>query len=43
VDSFVEAQIKTDISIHSMAVSSIEEGCIKLFVDPAAEFHRIYV
>lgn len=43
VDIFVEGQIKTDISINNMVVSSIQEGCLKLFIDPSAEFHRIHI
>lgn len=43
VDNFVEGQIKTDISINNMAMSSIQEGCLKLFIEPSAEFHRIHI
>jgi hypothetical protein len=41
IDVFVEAQIKTDICINNMAVSSNGEDIFKLFIDPSAEFHTL--
>lgn len=36
VHTFIQYQIKTDISFHNFAVSHLNKGVLKLFLDPEA-------